>query len=257
AFGPTRAEAWLSHPDRRGTLGGLLGPVLDSGIGKRLGRLATRLVLGAAPRPRLRSWARPTFRDLARTHARAPDAASSQAALFGRCEVEYQEPEVGMDAVEALEALGTATKVPTQVCCGLPWLEIGDRSGAAAQAERNVQWMAQAVAQGMPVLVLSSSCAAMLRSEAPRLLRTEAAATVARAVQELTPYLLERLPPEPEGPARRRPIDCILGCHAKDNGLVRLVHRVSGVQPQVVGQCSGFHDCAGLSHQPPELQVSR
>ena len=47
------------------------------------------------------------------------------------CSVNYNEPQVGRDAVSVLEKNGCAVSCPEQVCCGMPYLDGGDIAGGA------------------------------------------------------------------------------------------------------------------------------
>lgn len=258
--GPTRAEAWLCNPDRRGALGSLFHGLAARPLISRIASAAARVVLGAAPRRSLRGWASTTFRELAAARPPAAERGHAEVSLFAPCEVQYREPSVGLCALDALEALGVSVVVPEQVCCGLPWLEIGDRAGAAAQARRNVETFAPHVRRGLPVMVLGSSCTAMLRMEAPRLLRTDAADVVARAVQEVTPGLVERLNPGPDLAGQSQGlcgVGYVLGCHSKARDGLRLLGLLPGARAAVVARCSGLHDALGLETEPPELDVAR
>ncbi len=60
--------------------------------------------------------------------------ADRKVALFFSCSVNYNEPQVGRDAVSVLEKNGCAVSCPEQVCCGMPYLDGGDIEAATANA---------------------------------------------------------------------------------------------------------------------------
>ena len=90
--------------------------------------------------------------------------------LFVTCLVDLFRPTVGFAAVRLLERAGCRVVVPqNQTCCGQPAYNSGDRSNAAAIAERVLDAFA-----GCDYLVApSGSCAAMIRLHYPTLFETE------------------------------------------------------------------------------------
>lgn len=113
--------------------------------------------------------------------------------LFVTCLVDLMRPRIGFAALELLEAAGCEVVVPqTQTCCGQPGYNSGDRASAVALARK----VAQEFADCDYVVVPSGSCAGMMRSHYPDLLRdvpeTERTAlrTLAERTYELTDFLV-------------------------------------------------------------------
>ncbi|HEY3754093.1 MAG TPA: FAD-binding and (Fe-S)-binding domain-containing protein [Pseudonocardiaceae bacterium] len=102
-------------------------------------------------------------------------------------------PNVGEAAVRVLEAAGYRVELATeQVCCGLTWISTGQLDGARTQLRRAFDALAPAVADGLPVVVLEPSCAAVFRSDAVELLPDDPRAPhVAAAVRTLAELLTE------------------------------------------------------------------
>ena len=87
------------------------------------------------------------------------------------CVVNYNEPQVGRDAVSVLEKNGCAVSCPEgQVCCGMPYLDGGDIEAARANARRNVDALLPLVKAGADVIVTQPTCSYVLKKEYPLLL---------------------------------------------------------------------------------------
>ena len=111
-------------------------------------------------------------------------------ALFSTCLIDYNDPEVGAAAVQVLEHNGVEVVRPeAQVCCGMPFLDGGDLTAAAANVRRNVDAFAPLVAQGYAIVIPSPSCSLMVREEFPQLVATEPATQLAQHAHDLDEYL--------------------------------------------------------------------
>ena len=104
--------------------------------------------------------------------------------LFATCLVDLYRPTVGFAAARLLELAGCAVDVPsTQVCCGQPAYNAGDRANAAAIARQTIEQF-----EGFDYVVApSGSCAGMLKLHYPELLADDPDyADRARALAERT-----------------------------------------------------------------------
>lgn len=111
-------------------------------------------------------------------------------ALFSTCLVDYNDPEVGVAAVQVLEHNGVEVVRPdTQVCCGMPFLDGGDVEAAALNVRRNVEVFAPLVERGYAIVIPSPSCSLMVREEFAQLVATPAAARLAQHAHDLDEYL--------------------------------------------------------------------
>ena len=116
-------------------------------------------------------------------------------ALFVTCLVDLFRPSVGFAAVKLLEGAGCTVEVPpTQVCCGQPAYNSGDRASAQAIAIQVIE----AFEGYEHVVAPSGSCAGMLSHHYPGLFE-EGSAMRTRAEQlgrrshELTSFLVDVL----------------------------------------------------------------
>ena len=113
--------------------------------------------------------------------------------LFVTCLVDLMRPRIGFAALELLKAAGCEVVVPeTQTCCGQPGYNSGDRASAVALARK----VAREFADCEYVVVPSGSCAGMMRTHYPDLLKdvpeAERAAlqALAERTYELTDFLV-------------------------------------------------------------------
>jgi L-lactate dehydrogenase complex protein LldE len=97
-------------------------------------------------------------------------ARSISVGLFVTCLVDLFRPSVGFAAVKLLEGAGCRVEVPeTQICCGQPAYNSGDRADAKAIARKVIEAF-----QGFDYIVApSGSCAGMLRKHYPMLFEDE------------------------------------------------------------------------------------
>ncbi len=80
-------------------------------------------------------------------------------------------PQVGVAAVEVLEAAGYEVRITGRnVCCGLTWISTGQLDGARRQLRRALRELGPALDAGIPVVGLEPSCTAALRGDAAELL---------------------------------------------------------------------------------------
>ncbi|MBI4338718.1 MAG: hypothetical protein HY680_02050 [Chloroflexi bacterium] len=191
-----------------------LGPVGRLGQGNPLTRWALDRFLGLDKRRRLPAVAKLTFSQGFEKHQRGvqrgeaprrgsggvPQSSSSpfpsgkgarglgQVVLFADTFMEYNQPQVGLAAVEILEAAGYQVVLADKVCCGRPMISKGLLAQAKRNAEVNVARLLPFVRQGVPIVGCEPSCLSALRDDYPDLLGTQEARDVARGT-----YLLEEL----------------------------------------------------------------
>jgi L-lactate dehydrogenase complex protein LldE len=112
--------------------------------------------------------------------------------LFVTCLVDLMRPRIGFAAIKLLEAAGCEVVVPrAQTCCGQPGYNAGDRRSALALARKVL-----AEFEGCEYVVApSGSCAGMIRTHYPELLRDapdelERGRKLCERTYELTDFLV-------------------------------------------------------------------
>jgi len=86
---------------------------------------------------------------------------------------EYEAPEIGIAAIDVLNASGLDTALAPNVCCGRPLISQGLLSEARRQAAANVHALFDAADAGQAIVFLEPSCLSAVREDAPDLLRGE------------------------------------------------------------------------------------
>jgi Fe-S oxidoreductase len=121
-------------------------------------------LLGIPRQRKLPHFANVTFSEWFSKH---PDPGFAETVvLFLDTYTQYQSPEVGVAAVDVLEAAGYRVElVSDQGCCGRPMISKGLLQDAKILAETNIRALAPYVEEGIPVVGLEPSCLITLRDE--------------------------------------------------------------------------------------------
>lgn len=141
-----------------------------------------------------------------------PESLTMRIALFVPCYIDQLKPEVGLAAVDVLDALGFETVYPEdQTCCGQPFLNAGDVKRGRALGEHYLN-----VFEGFDEIVtLSGSCAATVRRQVPLLVPGSRSEEIAGRTREFCEFLVEH-------GAAARPLGqfpCRVGLHASCHAL--------------------------------------
>jgi Fe-S oxidoreductase len=179
--------------------------------GRTLGGIAKRAA-GIAPKRSAPRFADVPFSTrFARRQGRR--STGERVVLFPDTFTEAFNPEIGLAAADVLERAGARVEVPTRwVCCGRPLFDHGMLDRAARLLRRTLAVLRPAVRDGVPIVVLEPSCAAVFRDELPSLLPGDDARALSDRVVTLAQYLDRRgfRPPQVVGRAIVQ-----LHCHQK------------------------------------------
>jgi glycerol-3-phosphate dehydrogenase subunit C len=192
AEGVTRADAWLGNVDAVGALGSLTAPLSNWANRFPPHRILLEAVVGIDRNRNLPRFHHKTFARWFRERGGGRHAQGSKVAFFYSCSVNYNEPQVGRDAVGVLEKNGCAVSCPDQVCCGMPYLDGGDIDSAVKNARKNLAALGPLVEGGATIVVPQPTCSYVLKKEYPVLVPGEATQKVAAATQDLFEYLANR-----------------------------------------------------------------
>ena len=247
---PVRIQA-IAHPERAARWGsrfpGIVNRLSDS--------KAAKAFLHIDPRRSLPQWKARTFNGWAKSHR---NGGKSTVTLFSDTFTNHHDPEIGIAAVEVLEAAGQVVDVVHPACCGRPLISQGLLAEARKQAEIVVTALYPVARRGERILFCEPSCLSAIKEDAPSLLRgalQEKARLVAEACTTFEDY------------ARRldlslRPVEgriLVHGhCHQKSMGLlaptIELLKRIpsAGVVDLDAG-CCGMAGSFGYTH----YEVSR
>ena len=176
--------------------GARLGPLANVGMGNPLTQWFLHRFLGIHKSRRLPSLARVTFPAWFRKHASKTTASlesgnKGQVVLFHDTFMDYNEPQVGIAAVELLEAAGYQVVLADTVCCGRPMISKGLLERARENAGTNVERLFPYAQAGVPIIGCEPSCLLTLRDEYPDLLRSQEATVVAENSFLLDEFLVK------------------------------------------------------------------
>jgi Fe-S oxidoreductase len=115
-------------------------------------------------------------------------------ALYATCYGNRNVPEVGEDLVAVFEHNGIpVTLLPSERCCGMPKLELGDLDSVEKAMESNVPVMARMIDEGWDIVAPVPSCVLMFKQELPLMFPDDAEVQkVARAIFDPFEYLMLR-----------------------------------------------------------------
>lgn len=183
--------------------------------------------------------------------------------LMITCLGDVLQPQVGRATVGLLRRLGHSVRFPeAQTCCGQPFFNSGFSDHARAQARHTIETFAGAGT----VVVPSGSCAAMVKTEYPRLLEHDPnwharAQELAARTYELGEFLVNVLAVTDVGAACRATVTYHYACHLRGLGLTdehrRLIEAVRGVHYVPLArqdQCCGFG--GSFSVRYPEISCA-
>jgi len=114
--------------------------------------------------------------------------------LFDDTYANYYEPQVGLAAVELLEALGYRVTLAKAGCCQRPRLSKGLVKQAKQHGTRTLKNLDAYAHRGLPILTLEPSCASALVDDLPDLIDDEALGRrVAGRIRMIDTFLAEEL----------------------------------------------------------------
>jgi len=127
----------------------------------------------------------PFLRDRLQHMELRPRKRSLRVGYWLSCGYNYMLPEVGVDTVRVLLALGAEVVPLENNCCGLPVLGYGDRAAARMLAKRNL-WRLRRFSELDYVVSECGSCSSHLKEYGALLAEDEECATSAKALSERT-----------------------------------------------------------------------
>ncbi|WP_313695846.1 FAD-binding and (Fe-S)-binding domain-containing protein [Halorarum halobium] len=191
--GSSLRERLFADIDAASRLGSTLAPLSNLATSVPGARWAMEKTLGIAADRELPSFTRATFVDQFRARsgpAIAGDDAEATVVLFPDTYSNYSTPEVGMAAVEVLEAAGCRVEVPDDLApSGRAAFSSGFLDRARDRAERNVDALLPHVESGAAVVFVEPSDAVMFQDEYRDLLDGEAVEAVSAASYGVLEYL--------------------------------------------------------------------
>ncbi|HBS05699.1 MAG TPA: hypothetical protein DEA96_12085 [Leptospiraceae bacterium] len=119
---------------------------------------------------------------------------ANKVVLFSTCFVNYNNPQVGKDAVEVLERHKCEIQCPSQNCCGMPGLESGDLKWVRKKMRANLKSLHPYAEKGYRILAINPTCSLTLKEEYVNFLEgeeREKAKLISKQTRDLHEFLFE------------------------------------------------------------------
>ena len=170
--------------------------------------------------------------------------------LFGTCYGNWNEPRIGEDLAAVFGHNGIEVRLaPSERCCGMPRLELGDLESVEKAKDANIDVLAPLVDEGFDIVAPVPSCVLMFKQELPLMFpEDERVAKVRAAFYDPFEYLAQR---HREGLFRtdfRHSLGTVsyhAACHQRVQNIGAKTRDVLGLVPDtrvsVIERCSG-HD---------------
>jgi glycerol-3-phosphate dehydrogenase subunit C len=250
----------ISKTDRNGKLAGAVAPLSNwaTSTDNKLTRPVMQAVSGIDAKATLPKFHGKTL--TARAKADAPvrradaPAAGRKAVVYGTCFVNYNDPAMGMDALEVLARNGVETEVLHPACCGMPKLEHGDIAGVAEAAKQVAAVFRPWIEKGYDIVALTPSCSLMLKFEWPLILPDdEDIKLLSGATHDISQYVVDISKNEGLADGMRPldgPVTVHLACHSRAQNMgqkaAELLRLIPDAEVNVIERCSGHGGSWGM-----------
>lgn len=185
-------DRFLGNVDLVGEIGSATAPLSNWANSFAPARAAMEAIIGIDRKRNLPRFHHKTFARWFRERGGGRVEQGRKVAFFFSCSVNYNEPQLGRDAVSVLERNGCSLTCPEQVCCGMPFLDAGDIEAAARNARKNVAALLPLVEQGADVVVPQPTCSYVLKKDYPMLAPGPETELVTAKTQDFFEYLANR-----------------------------------------------------------------
>ena len=258
--GQLLASKVMMGADKAARLGCTTAPLANFALNNRSIRKVMEKTIGLSADRKLPAFASGCF--MQRYKKRQSTVADPQrkVAFFVDVYVNYNQPQLGMAAIDQLESLGCEVVVPDQEASGYPFIAYGDLDRARAVAANNVAKLSPYAKAGYDIVCIEPTAAYSLAVSYPRLLRNDhRARLVADNSYELFEYLIRietgtaKAPPSKSLQGQRFGYHC--SCHQRPlgegKGAMQWLRR-RGAQVELIetGTCCGMGGTFGLKAGP-------
>ncbi|MFQ5652739.1 MAG: anaerobic glycerol-3-phosphate dehydrogenase subunit C [bacterium] len=265
ANGLSLRDRFFGHVETLNKIGCATSPVSNWLLKTLPMRWFMQQLLGISCHRSLPPFAGETFTRWCSAHQRSRRPLSNKkVALFHDTFMTYNYPQVGIAAVQLLEAAGYEVVLPDKKCCGRPFISKGMLGHARACAQQNLARLSGVVDQGIPIVGCEPSCVLTFREEYPDLVTDSRA----RALAENSFLLEEFLTREQESDHLTLPLSYAQDpfllhghCHAKAlvglKPTVAMLNMIPGAEVEVVDSgCCGMAGAFGFEKEHYQLSLA-
>jgi glycerol-3-phosphate dehydrogenase subunit C len=195
----------------------------------------------------------------------ASTSGKRRVAFFTGCFVDYADTDgVGPAVVDVLERNGCDVVIPDHVCTGAAKIAAGNKTGAVAGLEYNVNSLGLWIERGYDIVTCCGTCYLALRHEYPRLSNSADVRQVAEHTFDVFEYLdllLQEGSLQEDWQAERLRVVCHASCHARagaiDPHVPAILGRIAGLVPtSIEDSCCGMGGTFGLKSANYELSMT-
>lgn len=171
---PSLRDTILANTDFMGKMARPFAPVVNAVTASAPAKILMHSILGVDKRRTFPKYQRQGFVSWFRKNAEAfQERFPAKVAFFHGCSTEFQHPEVGKAFVHVMNALGYGVVLIDEKCCGVAMISNGMWKSAEKHARHNVAVFEKAVAAGLPIVGVSSTCIFTMRDEYPAIIKVE------------------------------------------------------------------------------------
>jgi len=261
--GYPRVNQVMMGADKAAKLGSATAPFSNIAINNKALRKVMEKTIGLSADRKLPAFAGTTFMQHFRKRKSKVTDPSREVAFFVDVFANYNDPALGLAAVDALEELGCRVIVPPQEVSGYPYIAYGDMDNARKTAADNVGKLIPYVRKGIDVVAIEPTASSSLIESYPELLRnSEDSRLLAEKTFELFEYLIrieDETGKKPSSALAKMFVGKKFGfhcaCHQRPLGSGKgamewLRRRGAEVQLIETGTCCGMGGTFGLKAGP-------
>src|SRR5437867_8924860 len=252
AHGQPIAERFFMASEPFSKLACLAAPIANGFLARPAVRALMEVALGVDHRRTLPSFAKRSLRS--RLGRRLPtEGRRGKVAFFPDLYAEFNNPDLGLRAIDVLERLGYTVVIPNVRWGGMPYVSYGRLRKASKVAAENLRVLGPLVDEGYAVVSTEPTAIYMLQKVYPKLLEGDVAAKVAARSSGFFEFIEARLGDLPLRPTRDPSalVGFHIPCHdrALSSGapamrfLERAAYRVRVVE---TGTCCGIAGTFGM-----------
>lgn len=169
---PKLRDFILANTDLVGTLSTPFAPIVNTTLGLKPVKSILDGVLKIDHRRTFPKYAFGTFESWYKKQTASQKNFPKQVSYFHGCYVNYNNPQLGKDLVQVMNAFGIGVQLlKKEKCCGVALISNGFIQQAKKQAEININSIRESIVEKqMPVIATSSTCTFTIRDEYPHLL---------------------------------------------------------------------------------------